>query len=258
VTIPAGTFLMGSPASEGCRLENEDWHQVTLTHAFEIMSTEATQGEFKRAMGYNPAFFTSCGKSCPVERVSWHEAVAYCNALSRQKGLAACYTCAGSGPSVTCQEAFAYSGTLIYGCPGYRLPTDAEWEYAYRAGTTTAYYNGPNDSANCLSCTDVNASVVGWYYCNSGSTTHPVGQKLANAWGLYDMAGNVSEWSHDRHQDHLGSSASTDPVGSGKDIRVIRGGEWSFYAKSMRAARRTHGAPTHQFKQIGFRCCRTK
>jgi len=255
--ILAGTFAMGSPTSEPCRYLNEDPHQVALTHDFEIQSTEATQGEFQSVMGYNPATFPSCGSDCPVEMVSWYEAAAYCNALSAIKGVAKCYSCSGSGASVTCQEAAAYSGASVYTCPGYRLPTEAEWEYAYRAGTTTAYYNGPNDSTTkCTTCSDANADAIGWYGCNSGGTTHPVKQKVANAWGLYDMAGNVWEWTHDWYQSSLGSSAVTDPVGSGSSYRVFRGGFWSGSAYLMRAANRFYNLPTIQHYSIGFRCSR--
>jgi formylglycine-generating enzyme required for sulfatase activity len=258
VSIPAGTFMMGSPASEPCRSSAETQHQVTLTHGFEISDHEVTQGEFQTVMGYNPANFSPCGTSCPVEKVSWYEAAAYCNALSTQKGLTACYTCSGSGASVTCAETSAYSGQKVYTCPGYRLPTEAEWEYAYRAGTTTAFYNGPNDSTKCTSCSDANATAIGWYDCNSGNTTHPVKQKLPNAWGLYDMVGNVYEWCHDWYQGSLGSSAVIDPVGSGSSSRVYRGGYWFSLPNYMRAAHRRSSTPAFHGYGLGFRYCRTK
>ena len=148
-----------------------------------------------------------------------------------------------------------YSGENIYDCPGYRLPTEAEWEYAYRAGTTTAFYNGP--ITNCDG-SDAKANAIGWYDANSGATTHPVGQKQANDWGLYDMAGNVWEWCHDWWQTSLGSSAVTDPVGSGTDSRTARGGSCTFRAGALRAAERYFGfPPDFQFRTIGFRCART-
>lgn len=149
---------------------------------------------------------------CPVEYVNWNEAATYCNALSSQKGLDQCYTCTGSGPSVTCSEATAYSGIKIFDCPGYRLPTDAEWEYAYRAGSTTAFYPSDGNSGTITDCdNDPNADKIGWYRYNSAVTyagcenlsssggdpcsgPHPVGQKAPNAWGLYDMGGNVYEY----------------------------------------------------------------
>jgi formylglycine-generating enzyme required for sulfatase activity len=243
-TVPV-TFSMGSPTTEPCRDNDEDQHQVTLTHKFEITAHEVTQGEFFHVMGYNPAKFLSCGSSCPVECVKREEAAAYCNALSAKAGLAKCYS---SGP--------AYDGQAIYDCPGYRLPTEAEFEFAYRAGTTTALYNG-----GLAACTanDPNADEIGWHYGNSGSTTHPVGQKAANAWGLHDMAGNVWEWCHDSYEQHLGSSAATDPVGSAKGA-VIRGGSWAFNAAYMRAASRfnDNGYAWQQYDHVGFRCVRTK
>jgi len=253
---------MGSPTSEPCRDGNEDPHPVTLTHGFEISDHEVTQAEIQALMSYNPSYFgpngagADCGTSCPVEKVNWYEAAAYCNALSVQKGLTKCYDCNGSGASVTCSEAAAYTGKNVYTCPGYRLPTEAEWEYAYRAGTTTAYYNGPNDSTKCYTCSDANADAIGWYNCNAGSTTHPVGQKQANAWGLYDMAGNVWEWTHDWYQSSLGSSPVTDPVGSGSSSRVVRGGNWLNLAYSMRAANRFGYAPASRTDTRGFRCSR--
>jgi len=262
VTIPAGTFTMGSPKNELCRETDEEQHQVTLTHRFEIQSTEVTQGEFQALMGYNPSWFgpngmgDSCGKNCPVEGTNWHQAVAYCNALSLQKGHAQCFTCTGSKEKVRCAETENFEGGKIYTCPGYRLPTEAEWEYAYRAGTQTALYNGP-----ILLCkyNDPNADKIGWFTHNSGGKTHPVAQKQANAWHLYDMAGNVFEWCHDWYYDLIGSSSVIDPWGSSyKDTRVVRGGAWVYSADPMRAASRGGLRPTTPYKDIGFRCVRTK
>jgi len=144
VKINKGTFKMGSPAAEKCHYTDEEQHDVTLTHDFEIQTTEVTQAQFKALMSYNPSVFKSCGDNCPVEKVKWYEAAAYCNALSAKIGYAQCYTCTNSGTMVTCTWAVGYENEKTYKCPGYRLPTEAEWEYAYRAGTQTAYYNGAN------------------------------------------------------------------------------------------------------------------
>ena len=254
-SIRAGPFKMGSPNSDTCRYGNEpELLPVTLTRSFEIQTTEVTQDQFFLVMDYRPSSFSSCGGTCPVELVSWHEAAAYCNALSGQAGLTKCYTCSGSKASVTCQETAATKGKGIYTCTGYRLPTEAEWEYAYRSESTTAFYNG--DISSC-SGTDSNAGKIGWYSANSGTTTHPMGKKDPNKWGLYDMAGNVWEWCHDGYQSDLGDSALTDPVITGSS-RVLRGGSWSNDPSRLRAAYRDLDAPTNRGSNLGFRCSRTR
>jgi formylglycine-generating enzyme required for sulfatase activity len=255
--IAAGTFIMGSATTEPCRNTDEDQHPVTLTHGFEMKITEVTQAEFQAAMGYNPSGGTSCGGGCPVEMVDWYEAAAYCNKLSSDKGLAQCYACTGSGASVTCSGSSTYTGANIYGCPGYRLPTEAEWEYAYRAGTTTAFYNGANDPTKCNTCSDARAGTIAWYGCNAGGTSHPSGQKQANAWGLYDMAGNVWEWCNDNYTASLGTSAVIDPWGAASGGPVFRGGSWSGAPQVLRAATRLLNFPTYRLSYLGFRCVRT-
>lgn len=258
-TIPPGSFQMGSPSNEPCRESTrETQHQITLTGCFEISETETTQSQFQTQMGYNPAHHqTNCGTTCPVEVVTWHQSVAYCNKLSEQAGLGTCYSCTGTGDQIQCSTSATYSGSgkTIYDCPGYRLPTDAEWEYAYRAKTTTAFYNGP-----IASCTgsDAKADQIGWHKGNASGTTHPVKQKLPNGWGLYDMSGNVMEHTHDFFTENLGTSSAADPVGSKSDAStVIRGGSFSHDAPWGRAAARGKATGNATSTATGFRCART-
>lgn len=262
VLVKAGSFVMGSAEAERGRYTNESEHEVVLTRDFEIATNEVTQAEFQALMGYNPSHFGVC-PSCPVETVSWHEAAAYCNALSRRAGLAPCYACRGAGREVRCEPGPAHAQGRIYDCPGYRLPTDAEWEYAYRAGTTTAYYSGPNDPAQCneTTPTDANLSKIAWYVT---SGTHPVAQKQANSWGLHDTAGNVWEWVHDWYGPYAGPGAVSDPVGpAAGNKRVARGGAFNNDAQHARAAHRGQFAPVidgklAQYIEIGFRAARTR
>jgi formylglycine-generating enzyme required for sulfatase activity len=217
-----------------------------------MQSTEVTQIQFASIMGYNPSGFPGCD-DCPVENVNWHQSAAYCNGLSQANGLTACYACTGSGPSISCSEALF--GSAIYGCAGFRLPTEAEWEYSYRAGTTTAYYGGAHDGGAC-SVQPV-ADAIGWY-SNNSSRPMTAGGRQANSWGLYDMGGNVWEWCHDPGGSDLPSTPAVDPMApSVNSDRIIRGGSWYGDADFMRAAYRAGLGSTFRGGTDGFRCVRT-
>jgi formylglycine-generating enzyme required for sulfatase activity len=276
-TVVSGCFTMGSPEEEACRYQNETRHHVELTHSFRIMATEVSQKQFEDLLGYNPAFFDSCGDDCPVENVSWHEAVAYCNLLSTQKGLPLCYTNTGSSAPCTSDQdcpdpttevcvkdtclsykvAPDYDGTTqsFYACTGIRLPTEAEWEYAYRAGTTSATYAG--EVTSCTG-TDATAGTIAWYDGSSSGTPHSSGTLQKNAWGLFDMAGNVAEWADDYYQADLGESKVDDPRCTvPSQSRAVRGGGWDSPPRDMRAAKRSGRVATYGFNDTGFRCART-
>ncbi|MEB3297853.1 MAG: formylglycine-generating enzyme family protein, partial [Candidatus Sericytochromatia bacterium] len=183
--LAAGTFQMGSPSGEADRSPDETLHQVTLTHDFLIQATEVTQGQWRTLMGNNPSEFTG-DDNRPVEQVSWYDAVAYANALSAREGLPKAYdlsSCSGTPgtDNYSCGNV-TFTAATPYATTGWRLPTEAEWEYAYRAGTSTPWFFGSD--SNLL-------GTYAWFSSNSGNKTQPVGQKQPNAWGLYDMAGNV-------------------------------------------------------------------
>ena len=275
--IPSGCFKMGSPKTEACRNINESQHQVKLTQKLEMQSTEVTQDQFFAMLGYRPSTFKACGGNCPVDTVNWHEAAAYCNALSAKRGLKNCYSCTGLGANVVCASTTATAGKGIYSCGGYRLPTEAEWEYAYRAGTTTAYYSGVNKPGLCSSCAakDPGADGIGWYCHNSKAIytgcediskyggpkcagPHATGQKKENPWGLHDMQGNMLEWCHDGYLKDLGAAAVVDPFGSpASKYRVLRGGSWRSAPAYIRAAYRHSYQPVQRYGYTGFRCART-
>jgi len=232
VYISPGTFMMGSPSNEEGHYVDETQHSVTLTHGFFLQTKEVTQGEWQQAMGNNPSEFSSCGSDCPVETVSWLDAVGYANALSRAGGYSECYDSNGN----------VQGGGSIYVCTGYRLPTEAEWEYAARAGSSGARYGIPQQ--------------IAWYADNSELATHRVGELQANAWGLYDMLGNVSEWTHDWHDSYGGSV--TDPSGPASGAtRVRRGVSYNSVALVLRSALRRDSIPSNRDSMIGFRLART-
>ncbi len=253
---------MGSPETENCRGPHDETgsgletqHQVLLTHEFLIMDHEVTKLEFQDLMNI-PAGQIEYGEEIlPAALLTWHQAAAYCNALSEKQGLLPCYECTEENQCAAKNE---YQGQDIYSCPGYRLPTEAEWEYAYRAGSTSSLYQG--DLNNCEEENE-NASQIGWYLQNSnnGDTSSPVKKKAPNAWGLFDMAGNVWEWCHDNFQMDLGVTLAVDPWGDPNDSqgKVVRGGGFKSLVQELRAAER-YTFPAEYFTDIlGFRCVKT-
>jgi formylglycine-generating enzyme required for sulfatase activity len=230
--VPRGTFTMGSPTSETGRSSDEAQVSVTLTRDFLLMTTEVTQGLYQAVTGKNPSYFTSCGAKCPVERVSWLDAVAFANALSVKDGLAPAYGISGT------------TVTANWGANGWRLPTEAEWERAARGGQRTVYAGG-NELDD-----------VGWYDGNSGSTTHAVCTKKPNAYGLCDMSGNVWEWTWDGYAESR--AGGKDPAGpSSGSNRVYRGGSWSDEPTYARVAYRIRLTPGYAYDYLGFRLARS-
>ena len=255
VWIPAGEFDMGSPESEAGRSDNETLHPVTITQGFWMGKYEVTQGQWARITGQNPSQFRYAGDTAPVENVSWQDCqrfVVALNALAKENGVR------------------------------YRLPTEAEWEYACRAGTQTALHNGPLTIKGTLNGPELDE--IAWYGGNSGvkgewgfdtrkwrdrqfdsarSGTHPVGQKKPNAWGLHDMLGNVSEWVGDEYTNTLGTAAVTDPFISPFEknagvealfstigtrlfvVTTLRGGSWYRIPSGCRAAYRQADLAPH-------------
>ena len=233
--VNGGTFTMGSPTGETGRSANERQQRNVTVSSFYMGRYLVTQKEYKEVMGDNPSYYK--GDDLPVENISWFDAVEYCNKLSEKEGLTPAYTVSGSGKDRVV--------TWNRQANGYRLPTEAEWEYACRAGTTTVYNTG-------LTMTDN----TGWYSHNSNGRTQPVGQKPANAWGLYDMHGNVREWCWDWHGNYR-SSRQTDPAGpTSGTFRVSRGGSWNSGGQYLRSAYRSFADPSVSGSFLGFRVVR--
>jgi len=208
VLVPAGTFQMGSPPGEPLRQEEETPRRVTLTRPFRIAATEVTQGQWLALMPWNRSQHQ--GDDLPVTSVSWKDAREFCEKLSEREGAP------------------------------YRLATEAEWEYACRAGATAP-----------LTATERSAGA--WFAEDSGGETHPVGLKEPNAWGLFDMLGNVAEWTRDAYGPYP-TVDEEDPAGpAAGTTRVVRGGAWRSFPPAVRCAARVGTPSAHQLHHVGLR-----
>ena len=233
VKIPEGSFLMGcSSGDTECENNEKPQHKVTISKSFYMGKFEVTQGQWKKVMGEgflgfgekNPSYFKSCGDDCPVENVSWNDVQEYIKKLCELEKMNPCK---------------------------YRLPTEAEWEYSARTGGST---RSPTGGSKYYWGDSINDEYL-WYDGNSGNTTHPVGKKKPNAWGLYDMTGNVWEWVGDWYDNsYYKNSPSADPKGANSGgFRVLRGGSWDFYAGFSRLSSRDNNYPDRRINNYGFR-----
>ena len=230
VSIPAGSYLMGD-VEFGTIIERPA-HQVSVS-AFEMGVMEITQERYQSITGINPSYFM--GEDLPVQGVSWYDAASFCNQLSEKAGLTPCYD----------ENTFECN----YSSNGFRLPTEAEWEYACKAGSETAYYTGNDES---------DLDVAGWYSNNSNETPHPVGQKLPNGFGLYDMHGNVWEWCNDWYsEDYYATSPTDDPTGpESGTYKMERSGSWYNGCWGCRSTYRVKHLPSFLHDALGFRVIR--
>ncbi len=221
VFIEPGAYLMGSPASESGRNDDETLHEISLSQGFYLQVTPITQRQWEAVMGANPSSFISAEADCPVESVSWYDCRQFIQRLNSM------------------------------GSSTYRLPIEAEWEYACRAGSDCACSAGEVLELFCG--LDHNLNTLGYYCGNSGRKTQPVAQKSANAWGLYDMHGNVMEWCRDWYSGYAGGLQKDACGPNSGDSRVVRGGSWFSNAKNCRSASRFYWSPDRKSDFIGFR-----
>ncbi len=212
--LPPGTFLMGSPSTEHGRDSDEDpQHQVTFTSPIYFCKYEITQSQWKAVVGHNPSYFKNSGPDAPVETVNWNDCQRFCLMLANREGAPA---------------------------DSFRLPTEAEWEYACRSGTMKPYAG--------------KLEKVAWHDENSGEKTHMVGLKIPNAWGLFDMHGNVWEWCQDWYANTYPSGNVLNPTGPSRgEYRTLRGGGWNYLGLRCRSADRNYDVPEHCSMGNGFR-----
>ena len=248
--IPGGRFYMGSHDSDEYLRHNEHpQHRVIIPSNIFIGVYPVTQKQFQESMEFNPST-ASEDENCPVDGVSWFSAVEFCNKMSEAEGLQPYYTL--KAVRRRANNSIESANVSLAGGDGYRLPTEAEWEYACRAGSITPW---------CFGDQVLEVAEYAWFYDNSAMETHPVGQRKPNAWGLYDMHGNVMEWCYDwyneSHYQQYVEGDTENPTGPDEgQVKVLRGGAWQFGAEATRCAYRNSSAPEAFAAVIGFRVCR--
>jgi formylglycine-generating enzyme required for sulfatase activity len=260
VRIPTGTFLMGSPETEPFRARYEKQHFVKITRSYAIQVTEVTKAQWDAMRdwaldnGYPdlPQGLAGSGKNTgpdhPVSEVSWFDCAKWLNAWSEREGRVPVYTAGGT----VYREGSTDQLETDLEANGYRLPTEAEWEYACRALTRGPFYTGPIAYIGPTPL-DLNLDACAWYWGNSLSSSHPIGLKKPNAFGLYDMIGNVSEWCHDWFGPYPAGPALNPSGPSSGNARVFRGGSWQEFPRNCRAATRMADDPGLRLYNLGFR-----
>ncbi len=240
--MPPGSFMMGSEEETLGHTVYEHYHEKTIERPFYIGVTEVTQRQYEDVMGTNPAYFADSSPNLPVENVTWFDAVRFCNALSEREDLPVVYHYRNE------QWVMDREST------GYRLPVETEWEYACRAGTQSPYYNGP---ARDLAAAQQRLKWIAWSRYSARGESHIVGTKQPNPWGLYDMLGNVWEWTWDWFAPYPVTRTWFYGPERGIQGRTIRGGGWYSGVTKLRASHRRDYLPQDAWNMLGFRCART-
>ena len=248
--IPGGRFYMGSHDSDKYLRNNEHpQHRVIIPSNFFIGVYPVTQKQFQDLLEYNPSIVID-NEDCPVDSVTWFSAIEFCNKMSEAESLTPYYSLKAVRRRVN--NSIENANVSILGGDGYRLPTEAEWEYACRAGSITPW---------CFGDQVLDVGEYAWFYDNSLMETHPVGHRKPNSWGLFDMHGNVMEWCYDWYNEsqyqQYAEEETENPAGpTSGTAKVLRGGAWQFGAEATRCAYRNSSTPDAVAGVIGFRICR--